>query len=678
MNRTNFKILILAVTILICCTSFKNPVIVPVTNKQKLAAKYYKTDASWYLANVPFFECSDKKLEEVYYYRWKLYKAHIRNVSGKYGYVVTEFIDDVDWDNKPFGTINAAVGHHILEGRWIKDSKYLDGYINFMYQGGGNDRRYSENMAYATFARYQVNGDSEFVRNQINDMKRVYAAWDDRYDANNKLYYIKPTNDASEYAIASIEASNEADGWGGDAFRPTINSYMYANAQAISKIAALQGNPETSREFEGKASELKATINRELWNDKFNHYCDRYQVNNNYVKYRDFIPGRELAGYVPWQYDIPENTPESAVAWRHLMDTTELSGKYGLRTVEPSYRFYMKPYRYKAGETPECQWNGPSWPYQTAQALSGMANLLNNYTQDVVHKTDYIKLLHQYARQHYLHDGTLDLQEDYDPDKGIPLVGRDRSHHYNHSTYNDLIITGLCGVHPSEGNVLEIKPLVDGSIKYFRLTDMQYHGHKITIVYDADGSRYMTGKGLKVMVDGKKVRLSNKNGKYTVEIGSPVLKKQLQTQSNLAVNLTKKEYPIPSASVNSIPDSLYKAIDGRIIYFPEVKNWWSTIGSKTTTDWYKLDYGEAKRISTVKVFLVADDKMYRVPTDIIIEYRNEGQWIPIPIKSKTPATLAGNTVNTVSFNALTTTQIRVVFKHGLAGSAVAMTELECY
>ena len=40
----------------------------------KLAKEYYHEDAQWYLDNMPFFECSDKQIEQVYYYRWKLIK----------------------------------------------------------------------------------------------------------------------------------------------------------------------------------------------------------------------------------------------------------------------------------------------------------------------------------------------------------------------------------------------------------------------------------------------------------------------------------------------------------------------------------------------------------------------------------------------------------------------------
>lgn len=51
-------------------TSNNNEII----DSNKLANQYFKEDAQWYINNIPFFECSDKKIQEVYYYRWKLYK----------------------------------------------------------------------------------------------------------------------------------------------------------------------------------------------------------------------------------------------------------------------------------------------------------------------------------------------------------------------------------------------------------------------------------------------------------------------------------------------------------------------------------------------------------------------------------------------------------------------------
>ncbi len=70
----------------------------------------------------------------------------------------------------------------------------------------------------------------------------------------------------------------------------------------------------------------------------------------------------------------------------------------------------------------ECQWNGPAWPFQTTQALTGLANLLEGPAQSVATRSDYMRLLRQYAALHMLGDHP-DLQEDYDVDSGKPIVG---------------------------------------------------------------------------------------------------------------------------------------------------------------------------------------------------------------------------------------------------------------
>jgi len=641
-----------------------------IIHKNKLSTKYYQQDTAWYLINIPFFECSDKQIEEVYYYRWKLYKAHIRDI-GDSGYVITEFIDDVPWDRDPYSSIIAAAGHQIYEGRWLKDNSYLDGYINYMYQHGGNDRKYSEAIADASYARYLVNSDAAFVTSQLDSMIKVFVAWDDHFDAAKNLYYIAPTNDATEYSIASLDASGGADGWGGEAFRPTINSYMIANAMAISHIAALKGDNGLSIFSAQRAEAMKNSL-QNLWNDSLKYYIDRYKVDNNYVHYWDFVDGKELSGLVPWMYNLPENSDNHSVAWKAVTDTSALMGKYGLRTVEPSCKYYMKQYRVNPDD---CQWNGPSWPYQTSQILTATANLLNNYRQDVISATDYLKILRQYTKQHYLPDGKLNLQEDYNPDTGKPIVGLARSHHYLHSTYNDLIISGLCGVRPSEGNTLTIYPLVDTSIQYFCLSDVVYHGHKLMLVYDADGSRYKLGKGLTVFIDGKKASLNENQGKYEVEIGAPIVNSMPEVQENFALNIRKSGFPIPSASINSTPDSLYQAIDGRIWYFPEVKNRWTTLGSASSSDWYALDFGQVREISTVKLYLYVDGKTYGIPDDYSIEYHNGQQWLPVNEKERNPAKPIENTVNTVVFEKVSTTHIRVSFKH--EEKTLALAEIEC-
>jgi hypothetical protein len=674
-RKITFKIAAIGIMgfICLCCDI---PTDKQIIDPDKLASQYFNEDSQWYIDNIPFFECSDKKIQDVYYYRWKLYKAHIRNV-GESGYVITEFLDNVGWDKDPYSSLNDATGFHIYEGRWLKNNQYVNGYINYMYRWGGNDRHFSEGIADAAFASYLVNADSTFITEQLNIMEHIYNLWLDHYDLNKNLYYIEPLLDATEYTISSIDASGGKDGFfGGQAFRPTINSFMYGNALAISRIAQIKGDTSLSRLYFNRAADIKRNVQQSLWNDSLKHFTDRYQVTNKFVHYWDFIRGRELAGFVPWCYNLPENTARYNFAWKHLTDTSKLLGKHGLRTVEPSFQYYMKQYRYE-GTNPECQWNGPSWPFQTTQALIAMANLLNNYSQDIINTSDYLKILRLYTDQHYLSTGKLNLQEDYNPDNGNPIVGLSRSNHYNHSGYNDLIITGLCGIRPSEGNTLIINPLVDNSIQYFCVQDIIYHGHKITVVYDNDGSKYKLGKGLSVFVDNKKTPVKINAGKFEVEVGSPVINKS-KPAINFALNVYRKGYPTTSASVNSIPDSLYQATDGRCWYFPEIKNRWSTYGSKSTNDWFAVDFGCIRTISAVKLFLYADNMIYKKPDNYNIEYWNGEKWLPVNNIIKTPSLPIDNTVNIAIFNKVETTRIRVNFKNEAQKSFIALTEIEIY
>jgi hypothetical protein len=244
------------------------------------------------------------------------------------------------------------------------------------------------------------------------------------------------------------------------------------------------------------------------------------------------------------------------------------------------------------------------------------------------------------------------------------------SNHYNHSSYNNLIITGLCGIRPSEGDSLTINPLIDSSIGYFCLQDVLYHGHRITVVYDHDGNKYNVGKGLTVFVDGKPAPLTDNR----VYIGTPVKNFVTSNPHNTALNIEKKDYPMPSASVNTVPDSLYQAIDGRIWYFPEISNRWTTLGSLNAADWFAIDFGKREEISSVKLSLFADGKTFFVPDSIRIEYDSGNGWKPIDLPANLH--LKANTSTVVSFNKVVATRVRLHFAHG--SHAVALAELECY
>jgi hypothetical protein len=79
-----------------------------------------------------------------------------------------------------------------------------------------------------------------------------------------------------------------------------------------------------------------------------------------------------------------------------------------------------------------------------------------------------------------------------------------RSRFYNHSTFCDLVISGLVGIVPQEGNTLVVDPLLPSDAwDWFCLDGVPYHGHNVTVIWDRFGKRYNRGTGLIVLVDGE-------------------------------------------------------------------------------------------------------------------------------------------------------------------------------
>lgn len=618
------------------------------------AKRYFGNDAAWFEQNVPFFECSDSLLEEVYQYRWKLYKAHIRDLGSK-GTVITEFLDDVGWQKHPYAMLNDATSFHIYEGRWLRDRQYIDSFLDFLYPGGGNDRHFAESIADAAHAHYLAHGDKQVATKHLSAMKHIFNLWDDHFDFSKGLYFIEPLLDATEYTVSSIDASDGKDGFrGGDAFRPTINSYMVANARAISRFSELIGDSEGAKDYAERAERLRKTMQDSLWNDALGYFCDRYKVHNEHVHYWEFIRDRELAGYVPWAHSLPDDTEKYAGAWQYMGSESHFAGKAGLRTIGPSYQYYMRQYRY-LGKAPECQWNGPSWPFQTTQVLLGLANILNNYEHAKVGRSDYLRVLRQYAKQHYL-DGKLNLQEDYHPETGKPIVGLDRSHHYNHSGFTDLIITGLCGLRPRADDILEVNPLIEKDIQSFCLENVPYHGNLVTIVWDADGSKYRQGTGLSVFVNGTRLSSTSSLGKVTVPISTKKTKVPPKPRDT-ALNIYRVGSPQPI--VSSGEETKWQAVDGRAWFFAEmIRGWQPDASSKES--WFQVAYEKPTKVSQVALSLYDDGQSFRVPESHIVQTWDGSAWTDA---AKVTAPPPGNTSVVTNFKPVRALGLRVVFQH---------------
>jgi hypothetical protein len=325
------------------------------------------------------------------------------------------------------------------------------------------------------------------------------------------------------------------------------------------------------------------------------------------------------------------------------------------------------------------------WPFQTTQVISGLANFLNEYptgaAAGVITAADHTKLLKQYAKLHYNPErgGILDLEEDYYPDTGYPIVGLKRSPHYFHSGFIDLVLSGLVGIRPSADDVLEINPLIDvSSISYFRADHIPYHGHMIAVQYDADGSHY-NSTGLQVEIDGKVVASSPTLTRLSVEVTraapAPIerrIAKSVQLNSTTA-------YPRGSVSVSGFNSSqLYGAIDGRIWFFPEVDvaNGWSTPMGNGTEMWFQIDFGHETSTSAADLAFFADDEQgFDVPESYRVQVASGDSWVDASdAKYGEPVV---NGITEVAWKEVKSQKVRLVFMPK-TGKKIRLVEFKVY
>ena len=323
----------------------------------------------------------------------------------------------------------------------------------------------------------------------------------------------------------------------------------------------------------------------------------------------------------------------------------------------------MRQYRYFGdSKRPECQWNGAVWPFQVSQVLTGLANLLNDYHQDVIQRADYVRLLQDYTRLHF--DGErLDLQEDYDPDTGHVIVGDGRSHHYFHSSYVDLVIGGLLGIRPGneDGSDLVINPLLPRSAgeagwwPWFGIQDVPWHGHLLTVFFDADGSHYHRGAGLTAMVDGRVAAHAPSLERLALHLerrAAPVAAQRF----DVATNIRRSGYPQPASSTTADAATLFSTIDGRLWFFPELAKGWSTQGAATHDNWYELDLGQPTPVAELQAAFADDGHEVAAPSSWRVQLRVGGAWQDVA--GPVPQAI-GNGVTTVRWKTLRADRVRV-------------------
>ncbi len=672
-------------------------------------------DWDWYEANIPFFESPDPDLDATYYYRWELVTKHLTYGSPATGYTLTEFIDRPFWSGS-YGAISCPLGHQAYEIRWLRDPRYAEDFARYWFETpGAQPRSYSNWYGDAMWATYAVTGDMSFLRAAYPHMKAQVDGWTaERWDAVKGMYRWVGAWDGMETNINSRLTDDEFGG--AEGYRPTLNSYLWADLQALSRTAAVFGDTAAAGDYANRARALKARVQRELWDPTRSFFFHQFAFDEKggiragtltygSGPYAGDPHGREEIGFVPWQFSLPD--PGYEAAWAALMDTARFAAPFGPTTVERGDPQFLVSPRC-------CVWSGNAWPYATAQTLKGMANLIQEYEQSVVTKEDYWDVLRTYALSHRK-DGRPYVAEASDPFTGS-WDGHNtfyHSEHYFHSSFVDLVITGLVGLRPSGGDTLVVSPLAPGSWDWFALDGVRYHGHELAVVWDRDGSRYGRGAGLSVWVDGEVRGRTDGPGTLRVTLpprpasaapGSPSAAPRLY---DVAVNNDGRHFPFATASTSHPLAPPFYAVDGNRWYHPSPPNRWVAASSPGGTDWFEVDFGAERRLREVTLHFLDDadgppveaigevegsgfpdvahrpdlagstGPTVRPPASYEVELWDGSTWVAVPQQQRAPAGPEGRRANRVTFPDVGATKIRVVLHHQ-QGATSGLTELEAW
>ena len=462
----------------------------------------------WMKKNIPLFECPQQNFEEMFYYRWWTLRKHIKKTDQ--GFVFTEFLVQRSYADK-YNLISSALGHHIYESRWLHDKKYMDDNLHIWYRGNNGKpmsklRFYSGWNADAILSRYAVNFDKKFVLDLLPDLEADYAEWEKEKKGIKDLYWQYDVRDAMEETISGGRKEKNA--------RPSINSYMYGNAHALANLYILKTGSlksEKSTYYFDKARDIRYRTLSFLYDFEGNFFQVRKEQGDTLANVKEQI------GFLPWYFNMFSDRDEDTVffpAWKWLIDTKTFNAPFGITTADRSHP------QFRTHGCCNCEWDGAVWPFATSQTLTAMANVLTQHKQNYVTDSNYFDLLETYVESQY-YRGRPYIGEYLDETTGYWLKGdQERSRYYNHSTFNDLIITGLVGFKPNiDDDRFIVNPLLpDNKWDWFCLDNVLYHGRIVTIIWDKDGTKYKRGKGLSVWVNGKKVASSLNLEKVTVKL----------------------------------------------------------------------------------------------------------------------------------------------------------------
>lgn len=149
---------------------------------------------------------------------------------------------------------------------------------------------------------------------------------------------------------------------------------------------------------------------------------------------------------------------------------------------------------------------------------------------------------------------------------------------------------------------------------------------------------------------------------------------------NYAVNNdVDKYFPRVISSFPGIGDDTYlKLNDGQYWYYTETTgNRWTSEHSTNDSEYVGIDFGIERPVEIIKAYFFADEPAVTKPSAYKLEYWDGNSWQEIPGQRRSPAQPEAGRANTISFEPINTSRIKLTFPD-TENTSVGLSELEAW
>lgn len=501
---------------------------------------------AWFDENVPRFDCSDPWATKMWYHRWYVVKKNHANPQT--GLTLEDTFSEGRWNVEWYtASITYGAGHVLRETRWLRDKKfcqnYLRGFVRNQREDGlfrswyvdgiarpdADEGKYTDWITGAAYDVQLVHPDTNFLAEIAPALEKNVAYWQTHATGGDALLIVDDhwwtgmEWQPSFFYQVDYHLGEKRDGRDvqNPVKRTDLTAYQYANARGLARIQTLIGNVEAANRANALADTIQRDTLRLMWDEGDGFFYDLLPGTNEKMR-----TAKTIAAFYPFYAGLPN--AEHTRAWDALVNPQLFWTTHPPASTAQDSPAFSQEKRMRDKPVTGCYWNGPTWPHANSLVISGLARSLREHgEQGGANRQTLFALFNSFCRAQF-EQGDFARPHTGEFYRGDAGDWQTKERDYHHSTWADLVLTGIVGIVPREDNVLEVSPLLPPEYEdvptwtHFCVENVPYHGHLLTLVWDDPAhpeDAYHDGdKGFTVYANGERLHHQETLAPFTVAL----------------------------------------------------------------------------------------------------------------------------------------------------------------